>query len=360
MMAITVIHCADLHFDSPFSGLDSAHKAEIRREELRQVFGRITNLVRTENADVLIISGDLFDSSAVSSHTLRYIKEKLSQISDIPVFIAAGNHDFNASGSFYRVFDFGENVHIFSDKIEKIECKGFNIYGASFTGQEEANSKLSGFCVENSEQINIMAMHADIGGVYNPITKQEIQDSGLDYLALGHIHMFSDKMQFGKTSAVYPGCPEGRGFDELGPKGVVKAVIDKNSVDIEFVPLAKRIYHEITVDVSGAESYETLCGRILLAMKGSPDDLYKIVLVGEAEFYIQPSVILASLHCFSAKIKDETRAKLNLKELSEEYSLKGLFVNELLNQDKECDNELLKQALSYGLEALSGEKVKLP
>ena len=359
-MAITVIHCADLHFDSPFSGLDSAHKAEIRREELRQVFGRITNLARTENADALIISGDLFDSSAISSQTLRYIREKISQISDIPVFIAAGNHDFNAPGSFYKVFNFGENVHIFSDKIEKIECKGFNIYGASFTSQEVENSKLSGFYVENPEEINIMAMHADIGGAYNPITKQEIQDSGLDYLALGHIHMYSNKMQFGKTCAVYPGCPEGRGFDELGPKGVVKAVIDKNNVNVEFIPLAKRIYHEITVDVSDSESYETLCGKVLFAMNGSPDDLYKIILVGEAEFYIQEAIILEKLHCFSAKIKDETHAKLNLKELSEEYSLKGLFVNELLNRTKECDEALLKQALSYGLEALSGEKVKLP
>ncbi len=360
MMAITVIHCADLHFDSPFSGLDSARKAEIRREELRQVFGRITNLARTENADALIISGDLFDSVAVSSQTLRYIREKLSQISDIPVFIAAGNHDFNAPGSLYKVFNFGENVHIFSDKIEKIECKGFNLYGVSFTSQEEANSKLCGFCVENPEQINIMAMHADIGGVYNPITKQEIQDSSLDYLALGHIHMYSDKMQFGKTCAVYPGCPEGRGFDELGPKGVVKAVIEKNNVNIEFIPVAKRIYHEITVDVSGAESYDTLCGRILFAMKGSPDDLYKIVLVGEAEFYIQTAIILESLHCFSARIKDETRAKFNLKELSEEYSLKGIFAKEILNQSKDYEDEMVKQALSYGLEALSGEKVKLP
>ena len=324
-MAITVIHCADLHFDSPFSGLDSAHKAEIRREELRQVFGRITNLARTENADALIISGDLFDSSSVSSQTLRYIKEKLSQISDIPVFIAAGNHDFNAPGSFYRLFDFGKNVHIFSDEIEKIECKGFNVYGVSFAAQEETDSKLKDFCVDDTEQINIMAIHADIDGAYNPITKQEIQESGLDYLALGHIHMFSYKMQFGKTCAVYPGCPEGRGFDELGPKGVVKAIIDKNNVDVEFVPLSKRIYHEISVDVSGAESYETLCGRILLAMKGSPDDLYKIVLVGEAEFYIQPAVILESLHCFSAKIVDKTKAKLDLKELSEEYSLKDFL-----------------------------------
>ncbi len=359
-MAVTIIHCADLHFDSPFKGLDSAQKAEIRREELRQVFGRITNLAESEKADALIISGDLFDSLTVSSQTLRYIREKLSQISHIPVFIAAGNHDCNAPGSYYKIYNFGENVHIFSDKIEKIECKGFDIYGVSFASQDEPNSLLNGFSVDDEEKINIMAMHADIGGAYNPISKQEIAESGLDYLALGHIHAYSEKMQFGKTCAVYPGCPEGRGFDELGQKGVVKAVIDKNDTYVEFIPLAKRIYHEITVDVSGAESYETLCGRILLAMKGTPDDLYKIVLVGEAEFSVQPAIILESLHCFSAKIKDETRAKIDLKKLSEEYSLKGLFINEILKQAENGSSPLINQALSYGLEALSGEKVKLP
>lgn len=358
-MSVKIVHCADLHFDTPFTGMDSVQKAEIRREELRQVFGRIVALAAEEKADALIICGDLFDHAAVSAYTLRFLREKLASIPDIPVFISAGNHDPNLPGSYYRIFDWSENVHIFPRQIEKIECKGFNIYGSSFAAYDEAESMLTGFCVENPEEINILAMHADIGGVYNPITEEEIEKSGADYLALGHIHRYSGPMHFGTTTAVYPGCPEGRGFDELGEKGAVLAEISKDTVSVQFRPLCKRQYHELIVPVDGVYDYETLCGRILLAMNGSAEDIYKITLTGEAEFSVQPAVILESLKCFSAKIKDQTTAKVDYDALKNEFTLKGLFVKNMLD----CvgtDSELKSLALSMGLDALNGEKVILP
>ena len=359
-MAIKIIHCADLHFDSPFTGLDSPKKAEIRREELRQAFGRIVRLAADEKADALLICGDLFDGASVSAHTLRYIKEKFAEIPQIPVFICAGNHDPKTTGSYYKIFDWGDNVHIFSEQTEKIEFDGFDIYGASFKSMDEPESKLSGFKVENSEKINIMAMHADIGGSYNPITAQEIETSGLSYLALGHVHSYSGALAYGKTVAAYPGCPEGRGYDETGEKGVIKAIIDKNGTQLEFVPISKRIYHQVEVDVTGAANYEALCGRILMAMKGKAEDLYKIVLTGEAEFPVQPAIILENLQCFSAKIKDETHAHIDYDAMKDEYSLKGIFLKNILADKNDENAQLINQALGYGLAAISGEKVKLP
>jgi predicted phosphodiesterase len=47
------------------------------------------------------------------------------------------------------------------------------------------------------------------------ITPNEIEESQLDYLALGHVHVFSI-MQHGKTVAVYPGSPNlGQGAKEM-------------------------------------------------------------------------------------------------------------------------------------------------
>ncbi len=358
-MAVTIIHCADLHFDSPFSGLDSIAKAEIRREELRQVFGKITGLAASKQADALVICGDLFDQQTVSAQTLRYIKEKLDSIPQIPVFLCAGNHDPNMPGSYYRILDWGKHVHIFTPQMERVDCGSFDVYGASFGARTEPESKLTGFRVKNPDKINIMALHADMGGEYQPFSRQEAEESGLDYLALGHIHQYSGAMQFGNTVCVYPGCPEGRGFDELGEKGVVQAVISKEKTELEFIPLCKRMYHEVAVDVSGAGNYETLCGRILLAMDGSADDLYKIILKGEAEFSISPSVILENLHCFMAKVKDQTSAKVDWESVKNEFSLKGLFVKKLLNQQTEENAALIKQAMTFAMQALAGEKVKL-
>ncbi|MBQ3225562.1 MAG: DNA repair exonuclease [Clostridia bacterium] len=358
-MAVKIIHCADLHFDSPFAGLDSVPKAEIRREELRRTFGQIVELAEKERADALFICGDLFDGERVSAKTLGYMREKLSMIPQIPVFISAGNHDPNIAGSYYRILDWGENVHIFSSQMEKIECDGFTVYGASFEHFEQTESKLSGFSVDEPEKINLMVMHADLDGTYNPISRKEIENSGLDYLALGHVHQYSGPLSFGKTVAAYPGCPEGRGFDELGEKGVICASIEKGNVNLRFMPLSRRIYREITVDVSDATSYETLCGRILLAMDGTNDDIYKIVLTGEAEFSIEQAVLLENLPCFAAKIKDKTKAKVDVSALKEEYSLKGLFVKKL-SERSDFDSPLVRAALGFGMDAMSKEKVKLP
>lgn len=358
-MAIKIVHCADIHFDTPFAGLDSSQKAEIRREELRQTFGKIVKLAEEETADALIICGDIFDSASVSAHTLRYLQDKLASIPEIPVLIAAGNHDPNQPGSYYRILNWSDNVHIFPNHMEKVPCKGFDVYGWSFSAETEETSVLKDFQVEDLDKINIIALHADIGGTYHPIREQEIEQSGADYLALGHIHRYSGAMQFGKTCAVYSGCPEGRGFDETGPKGVVVAEIDKEKTELRFVPLCKRQYHEVFVSVDGVYDYETLCGRILLAMQGSEEDLYKIVLTGTAEFPIQSAIILENLKCFSAKIKNHTKAKLDYSAIQNEFSLKGLFVKNMLEQA--CvDSDTAELSLALGLEALNGEKVKLP
>ena len=358
-MAVKIIHCADIHFDTPFTGLDSTQKAEIRREELRQTFGKIVSLAAEEKADALIICGDMFDSRSVSAHTLRYVREKLASIPNIPVFISAGNHDPNTPGSYYQVFNWSANVHIFPNHMERFECEYFDIYGQSFSSFTEEKSMLTDFQIKNADKVNIIALHGDINGVYNPITEREIEQSGADYLALGHIHSYSGAMYYGQTCAVYPGCPEGRGYDELGKKGVVIAKIEKGQSKLTFVPLCRRQYHEIVVSVNEIHDYETLCGRILLAMNGSEEDLYKIILTGTSEFTIQPAIILENLKCFSAKIKNQTSTRLDYDKIKNELTLKGLFIKNVF-ENKEITSDTAELVLSIGLDVLRGEKVKLP
>ena len=57
--------------------------------------------------------------------------------------------------------------------------------------------------------------------------------------------------QAGQTAWAYCGCPEGRGFDETGDKGVLVGEVSPGEAKLEFVPLCKRRYREITVDVTG-------------------------------------------------------------------------------------------------------------
>ena len=44
----------------------------IRRDELRETFSNIINITKEENAQILLISGDLFDKNYVSDETIAF------------------------------------------------------------------------------------------------------------------------------------------------------------------------------------------------------------------------------------------------------------------------------------------------
>ena len=89
-----------------------------------------------------------------------------------------------------------------------------------------------GFAAPRDGRIHLMALHGDVEGKgrYGPIALEDIAASGLTYLALGHIHACSGLQKAGDTYWAYPGCPEGRGFDELGDKGVLVVTVDDGRV----------------------------------------------------------------------------------------------------------------------------------
>ena len=95
-----------------------------------------------------------------------------------------------------------------------------------------------------------MVLHGDAvnnQSPYNYISKAEIAGSGLDYLALGHIHAASGLLTEGRTAYAWPGCAMGRGFDELGEKGVYLGTLDASGCKLEFCPLSGRKYEILTV-----------------------------------------------------------------------------------------------------------------
>ena len=106
-----IIHAADFHLDSPFGGLP-VEKARERRRESRELVDRLTDLVRTEGAEVVLLAGDLFDGQRVFPETLERLKAALAAMG-CPVFIAPGNHDPYSPHSPYAGPVWPENVHFF-------------------------------------------------------------------------------------------------------------------------------------------------------------------------------------------------------------------------------------------------------
>ena len=357
---LKLIHGADFHLDAPFAALP-ADKARQRRAEQRELLGRLADLAEGEGAHLVLLSGDLLDGGETYQETVEALSRTLGQIK-APVFIAPGNHDPYGPRSVYAGTLWPENVHIFSSvQPEAVELPELNcvVHGAAFTTPQADRSPLLGFAAPRDGKTHLMVLHGDVESRsrYGPISLEDIAGSGLTYLALGHVHACSGLQRAGDTYWAYPGCPEGRGFDETGDKGVLAVTVDDGgAVSAELVPLARRRYEILTVDVTGAESP---AAALAAALPAAPvGDCCRIVLTGERDEPPDAAALtaLAEPCYYSVSLRDHTRPRRDLWARSGEDSLTGLFLRTLKGQQPEG----LELAAQFGLAALENGEDPCP
>ena len=206
-----------------------------------------------------------------------------------------------------------------------------------------------------------MVLHGDISATesrYDPLTKEQIKESGIDYLALGHTHQFRGFLREGQTTYAYSGCPEGRGFDELGEKDILTGTVERGKAELSFVPFARRQYEILNVDVTGRSAEDALRASL-------PDatvrDIYRIIFTGETD---ERGLDLKSIEeqsapdFFHLELRDETRIGEDVWARAQEDSLRGLFLRELRTKFDvaSSDDERAKISLAarFGLAALDG------
>ncbi|MBQ6820071.1 MAG: DNA repair exonuclease [Clostridium sp.] len=372
MRKVKILQAGDLHFDTPFKDLNK-NISIISKEELLEVFNEIINIAIENSINILLLTGDIFDNLTVNKKTLVFIRNQIQRISNIKVFISPGNHDPYNEKSFYKMIDWPENVHIFKGSIESIVLEDLNVvvWGAAFNEHHVRKSMLKNVNIKEN-YINIMTIHGDIsntddGNQYNPITLKDIENSKLDYIAIGHRHKFSGILRTGNTFYSYAGCPQGRGFDEVGDKGIILGEVSKGVVNLSFQRTSKRNYYVKEIDISNSISYDEVRVKILASIKAEDrkKNLYKIILTGEIEAYInlKEQIILEKIKddFYFVKVIDKTNIKINFDSISKDYSVKGVYAKRLLEKIKEedCDKEILQMALKLGIQSLCHEEVNL-
>ena len=361
-MNITFVHAADLHLDSPFQGLDEARAAQ-RREEQRELLRRLVELVRASGAQLLLLAGDLMDSALAYRETAALLEESLSAC-PARVFLAPGNHDWYGPGSPYTRLRLPETVHIFTapapEAVDVPEL-GLRVWGCAFHGPE-SGALLRGFSVPRQPgRREIMVLHGEVSprSAYNRIAPEGSAGSGLHYLALGHNHSASGLRREGRTFYAWPGCPEGRGFDECGEKGVYLGTLDDaGGCALEFHPLGRRRYHREELDLTAAEDPAAALRALLDS--GAPEDIWRVYIKGERD----AAPDLAALEragegrCFALEVRDRTRPRRELWAQAGEDSLRGLFLGRLRqayeSETDEAVRQRIIQAVRWGLQALEG------
>lgn len=213
------IHIADLHLDTPLISLrNNRDLIKKRRTEQRQVFSDVINKIKAENIELLFISGDLFEQKFVEKSTIEFLISSFELIPNTKIFVSPGNHDPYIKSSPYQMYEWPENVTIFTNEVGMFSVENVNIYGIGFNDFEFSSDEISNIQIEENENINVLVMH----GTLNGATKKyfDIKDKDLnkfDYVALGHIH----EKKVDNTKIIYPGSLLSIGFDELGEHGIV-------------------------------------------------------------------------------------------------------------------------------------------
>lgn len=371
MNSVKILHCADIHIGAAESFLGA--RADSRRYETVLTFERIIDTAVNAGVDVVAVAGDLFDSNTADARLYRPVLEKIASVPDIKVLFAAGNHDPLLSSSPFlknknpgNLYVFPEHDHCFTFDDIKLRA-----YGRSFGNVYMQGEQSFGITPPDDEYVNLMVLHGELTGdlssQYNAVTAEFIKNSGMDYIALGHIHKRTEPQKIGNTYYAYCGCPEGQGFDETGEKGVYVGTVGKSLCALEFIPLAKRRHFHIKTDVTGLASQAEIVNKIAEDIKntagsGWEENLYKIELAGGVKegIDVNTAEIIARISeaVYYAKVKDSTVPALDMEQIASEISLKGIFVKNMLslieNASKD-EKEELAAALRLGLKAFDSE-----
>jgi DNA repair exonuclease SbcCD nuclease subunit len=321
---------------------------------------RVAEVCRKESCDLLLLSGDIFDGTP-SGGTVASLRNILASL-EIPVFIAPGNHDFATSGSPWLTELWPENVHIFtksavsSVSLPVLDCR---VYGGAFTAMD-CPSLLEGFRADHAERYRLGIFHGDPTNLhtpYCPVTLPQIRDSGLSYLALGHIHK-QGHLQAGDTLCAWPGCPAGRGYDETGDKGVLLVTLG-DTVTTEFLPLGLPRFFDLTAE-PGDDAFAAL--EAVLPPAGT-DDYYRITLTGPSVPLNLPELQKHFSRFPNLELTDKTRPPVDLWRSAGEDSLEGVFFSLLktsLEQQEGRDREITLLAAKLARDILDGREVLLP
>lgn len=355
-MGLKILHSADWHLDSPFRSLPQEAGARLR-EVQRALPGRVAALCREEECDLVLLAGDLFDSPAPAKDWVDAVRRALEQCA-VPVCVAPGNHDYCTDSSPWLTESWPENVHIFTGGPDHIDLPSLDcrVYGAGYRSMD-CPGLLEGFRAEGDAKWRVGVFHGDplsLSSPCCPVTAAQVRESGLSYLALGHIHA-AGSFRAGRTLCAWPGCPMGRGWDETGEKGVCIVTVE-DSASLRAVALDTIRFHELKADISsGAEAaLETI-----LPPAGSRD-FFRVTLTGSGE-----ADIAKLTRRFSAvpnlTLRDETLPPLDIWGDTGADTLEGVYFR-LLREAMESDpdsREEIQLAAEISRKLLEGREVTL-
>ena len=223
---IRILHISDIHLDNEIGSGAEKSSAQIGLEAA-------IDASIEQNVDLILLAGDLFDHNRIKVECLNFVDAQFERLL-CPLVMIAGNHDCLAEYSIYKRYnpeEASENVFFLrADAGSTCVFKdlGVTVWGRGIVEHHPGHKPLDripsvpedgwyvgvthGYCVDR-----------DLQSFSSLIRPEEIEASGFDYLALGHVHVFSF-MEHGVTKAAYCGSPN----KGLGKNDMSAALVELN------------------------------------------------------------------------------------------------------------------------------------
>ena len=206
---VHILHTSDIHLDDR---LGAKGEESFAQRGLMNVVDKSLEL----DVDLFLIAGDLFDHNRVKSACLEFASGQLARV-QCPVVMITGNHDCMTDYSVYNRYDpreAGSHINFITEEeggIVEFSDLDLKVWGKGIVDHHPENKPLESVPEKDHDGWYIGMTHGYYvergAGMYSSlITPDEIAGSTFDYLALGHVHVFS-KIHHGATQAAYPGSP---------------------------------------------------------------------------------------------------------------------------------------------------------
>ena len=398
MKPLTLVQISDLHFGAAPTSADfelPGDKRQQRRREHLAVFQRAAQAAIEEQADCVLIPGDLFNTlEGPDRETLDALAEAFEALRPIPIILAPGNHDpFDARGPYSETSRRALGAGPWPDNVRIADAPEFTpfrlpnrtdvvVWARAMVQSTPGYARpLETTPVTEDADWRLLCFHGTYeGGAYipevevpwGPFSLEELSRAGAAYAAIGHQHRLQEiRDGSGRLLGAYAGMPFGRSLNkiELGERYFLVVRGDEEGrISVERREADARAVRRIEVDVTGTGDAPSLMARVeqeARAQGARADDLIHVRASGrwppESRPAVPPDFLADSYFHVHCDFQDVERDR-DLDALTQEQTTRGQFVREMRERIDETHDEgekrILQDTLTYGLDALEGRDVQ--
>lgn len=223
-------------------------------------FRKCVDIAIQESIDVMIISGDIYNSERQTIQAVRFFNQQIQRLSghNIQVVMVHGNHDYMREG--YSQQQYPEGVYLLANNtVSQIELttethETLTVYGFSYHQQWVTERMIDQYPINSASDHNVIGiLHGSIDSRdhrtarYAPFTLDDLKAKNYTYWALGHIHKPSTLST--QPLIQYAGTPQGRHRNEVGEHGCYLIELKAGKIiSNEFIPLASIIWENVAIE----------------------------------------------------------------------------------------------------------------